>query len=331
MTAWDELLDEFRKLGGTADNIRLGQGEFGRGLFPVDATKPIAIRIPDNLLVNQDDMVLIDGVPRVGPNVRIGERERSWLDRYQQEFAWPDGAEHISKMMNMAAALPPELRQSLSTKYGCGRWFEEPTDALVLDLFLTARSINYGDRLVVMPIVEMANHGAGSSYDLDNGVGLRGSFAGEILATYSASDSYEFFCSWGFAIKCPVAFSLGLTGKIDSLPLTIEREFDGDMSSERSWIPQLRKTPEGIRLPFLLIGNRNFPRLPKGIFYPLMRSGGYRGFIESFDLIHHVNQLHFVNLLLELDGIEVPIAKTVRTMALYQLRAMSFCWGVREI
>jgi hypothetical protein len=31
------------------------------------------------------------------------------------------------------------------------------------------------------------------------------------------------------------------------------------------------------------------------------------------------------------DGIDLPIARTLRAMALFQLRAMSFCFGVREI
>ena len=79
MTTWDEMLDEFRALGGTADNIRLGRGEFGRGVFPVDPAKPIAIRIPDNLLVAVEDMIFASGVPRVGPNAKTGNRKKLGL------------------------------------------------------------------------------------------------------------------------------------------------------------------------------------------------------------------------------------------------------------
>ena len=82
---WNELLDEFRALGGTAENIRLGHGEFGRGLFPVDPAKPVVIDIPENLIVATADMIFANGAPRVGPAVKIGERERTWLDRYQAE------------------------------------------------------------------------------------------------------------------------------------------------------------------------------------------------------------------------------------------------------
>ena len=87
MTAWDELLDEFRALGGTADNIRLGHGAFGRGLFPIDPAKPVVIHVPDNLLVAAEDMVLASGALHVGPNAKAGERETAWLNRYQEDFA----------------------------------------------------------------------------------------------------------------------------------------------------------------------------------------------------------------------------------------------------
>ena len=332
MTAWDELLDEFRALGGTAENIRLGHGEFGRGLFPMDAAKPVAIHIPDNLLVAMEHMVIAGGVPRVGQEANTGEREKAWLDRYQEEFAWGrGGVDEVRRTFEMAAALPAELRQSLLGKYRCGLWFAEPTDTLIATKFLQARAIRYRGQSVVMPIIEMANHGGGAHYDTDSGVGLRGSFPGEVLVEYSLVDSYDYFLSYGFATQRPVAFSLELRGTIDSVPLEIGDQFTGDVSSERSWIPQIEKKHGNVALPFLMLGNQHFPRLPKGIFYRLLREAGYRGFVESFDLIQHVNRLHFVNLLIELEGIDLPIARTVRAMAHYQLRALSYCYGAREI
>src|SRR6476646_4511492 len=33
---WDEMVREFRALGGTVENVRLGDGPLGRGLFPID-------------------------------------------------------------------------------------------------------------------------------------------------------------------------------------------------------------------------------------------------------------------------------------------------------
>ena len=48
---WNDMLNEFRALGGVAENIRIGHGPFGRGLFPIDPKKPVSISIPESLLV----------------------------------------------------------------------------------------------------------------------------------------------------------------------------------------------------------------------------------------------------------------------------------------
>lgn len=50
----DGILDDFRALGGTASNIRLGEGRFGRGLIPTDPNLPVRIHVPENLLVVED-------------------------------------------------------------------------------------------------------------------------------------------------------------------------------------------------------------------------------------------------------------------------------------
>ena len=332
MTAWDDLLDEFRSLGGTADNIRLGQGEFGRGLFPVDPAKPVVIDIPDNLLVATADMILVNGVPRVGPNAKTGEQEKAWLDRYQAELAWGNGeAGGIRHMFDMAAALPKDLRHELLTKYQCGAWFQEPTDDLILKCYLESRHIVHRGICVAMPLIELINHGDGAGYEGTDSVRVAGTFPGEIFVQYSDADSHVFFLSWGFAIQRPLAFSVALTGNIQSARLNIGRQYLGPADSERDLIPKIKKNADNVALSFLMIGHRQLPRLPKGIFYRLMRDAGYTGFEESFEIIHHLNRLHFINLLLALDGIDLPIGRILRAMAHYQLRAMSFCFGVREI
>lgn len=333
MTTWDELLEEFRALGGTAKNIRLGQGQFGRGIFPIDPAKPIAIRIPNNLLATWKDIVFANGVPQVGPTAAITKRERAWLNRYLEEFAWGGGgADEVQRMFEMAAALPTEVRQLLLTKYGCGSWFAEPTDKLIQQLFFTTRSITYRDQPVVMPLIEMVNHGDGPRYDMSDGVALRGSFPGEVYVQYSELDSFDYFLSWGFATQRPVAFSIALSATVGSARLDVRQGFNvGKITSERSWIPDMFRKTDAVALSFLMIGNNRFPDLPKGIFYRLMRDGGYKGFEETFDMVRHLNRLHFLGLIEELDGFDLPIARTLKSMARYQLRAMSYCVGVREI
>ena len=332
LTAWDDLLEEFRALGGTAENICVGQGQFGRGIFPADPSRPVAIQIPHNLLVEASHMIFVNGVPRVGPAAAVGDRERAWLNRYQDQFGWGGGGgDEVNRMFEAASALPPEMRETLRTRYGLGHLFHEPDDELIQQRFFQMRSITYQNKSVVMPIVEMVNHGGGVRYDLSQAVGLRGNFTGEVLVQYSDVDSFDYFLSWGFATERPVAFSLPLEGTLGKERLEVGQAFNARVTSKRNWIPEVKRNRDPVQLTFVLLGNIQFPRLPKGIFYQLMREGGHQGFEEAFDHIHHCNRLQFLSLLDELEGFDLAIARSLRAMARHQLRAMSFCFGVRGL
>jgi hypothetical protein len=332
VTAWDDLLREFRALGGTADNIRLGEGQYGRGLFPIIPELPIALHIPESLLIPTKDMVFEGGKLRVGPASRANARERAWLDRYQDVLGWSGGgADAIHEMYEQAAALPADLRAELMGQYFCAPWLAEPTDKLIQDRYFTARSLTYGDEAVVIPLVELANHHDGPRYDIVNGVGLQGTFKGEVCVQYSDLDAFDYFHGWGFAALRPLAFSVLMNGSIDSTPLRILPGFTGRPTSPRDWIPKLERGPNGVTLSFLMLGNERFPRHPKGIFYKLMRDAGFTGYEECFDLIQHTNRLNALGLLKQLDGVDLPLARTLRDVLLNQLRAMSFCFGIREI
>ena len=60
-TLWEDMLEEFRVLGDTADNVCLKEGRYGRGLFPVDPSKRVKIHIPDSLLVEPKYVSIMDG------------------------------------------------------------------------------------------------------------------------------------------------------------------------------------------------------------------------------------------------------------------------------
>ena len=88
---WEDLLTEFRALGGVADNVAIRQGSLGRGVFPVDPEKPVRLRAAPNLLVPSADTELRGGRLVVKASSNLGERERIFFERYQQEFLWGAG------------------------------------------------------------------------------------------------------------------------------------------------------------------------------------------------------------------------------------------------
>ena len=55
---WHEFLDEFRQLGGRAENAMQRKGKFGLGIFPIDPSKPVDLFVPSNLLVATDNIEL---------------------------------------------------------------------------------------------------------------------------------------------------------------------------------------------------------------------------------------------------------------------------------
>lgn len=326
--AWDEMLDEFRALGGMAQNIRLGEGALGRGIFPMDPSQPVAIHIPGNLLLETADATFENGAFRVRPEARIGARERAFLESYEERFSWGGGGrEDIAQVFEQAHALPAELRERLRAELRCGDWFGAFTPRTVEECFLSSRCIAWQGRMVVMPIVELANHGARADYDTANGVSLRGSFAGEVLVRYSEIDAYGLFLNWGFAHPQPQALSIALGGDVGGVRLRVLRDLSEFRSSARP--PKLANVGGTATLDFLTLGDREHPRRCKTVFYKLMRDAGFAGFEDAFDTVQHVNRMHFLKLLAAVEGFEVPIVHTLRRMARHQLDALSFAFGAR--
>src|ERR1700683_1846899 len=90
---WLDLLEEFRRLGGTADNVCTRDGSFGRGIFPIDPSRPVRIRVPENLLLTFEEATFQEGKFRVAPNSRMGDAERKWLEHYMDNYSWGGGGQ----------------------------------------------------------------------------------------------------------------------------------------------------------------------------------------------------------------------------------------------
>jgi hypothetical protein len=328
-SGWEEMLAEFRALGGTADNICRREGPLGRGLFPLDPTRPIAIHIPENLLLATTDIRFEGGAFRVAPDAQIGTRERAFLEAYESDFSWGGGGRsETERIFEQAQALPAEMRALLMTEYHCGDWFKEPNDALVQRTFIGTRCVWHRDRTVLMPVVELTNHGAGPTYMTADGIALRGTFSGEVLVRYASFDPQAMFTIFGFATEQPQAFSIALGGKVGQTPVQIGRDLGRLSTTAPYWIPQSAVEGGTAKLQFLMIGNRHFPRRCKSVFYKIMLEAGLSGFEESFDTIRHANRLHFLSLLAVVEALDGPMALSLRRMARFQLQAMSYCYGV---
>ena len=330
---WDAMLAEFRSLGGIADNICIKEGKFGRGLFPSDPSKPVDIYIPESLLIDVQHLHFSLFDLTVGPGSPAGAREKAFIENYEREFSWGIHRRSTAELMNEFRAAPPELRALMKSTLDLGAWFAEISPKSVAERFFGSRCISYGERVVVMPIIELANHGTGTTYKVSNGIRLSGQFDGEILARYDLiSDSLQMFENWGFAPPEDAAFSLKLG--LESAGIVIRREqVKAVLVQGVPYVPDVSVNNGQLTLSHLLLGHKKFPKLAKGIFYRIMRNAG-RSHPEAealFDTIVHANRTQFYRLLALSEDAPPKLGRLLRNLACFQLEAMSNTIGARDI
>jgi hypothetical protein len=333
---WLELLEGFRSLGGIAENIGPGRGERGRGLFAQDPSRPVRLHIPENLLLPVKDVVFRNNRFCVSDSCRTGGAEKAWLEHYENEYSWGAGGRaEMEDFLENLWGLPEQVRGTLNNLFSMAICLQDPCPELVQTRFLDSRVIEYSGSPVVMPLVEMVNHGPCAGYDCTNGVGISGKFDDEVLVNYGTHDSFAIFASWGFASEERIALSIPRLFGTTSGKITIKREMNAcdqlEFRGTTVELPKLVIGENGAELSFLMLGSKGFPRLPKGIFHRVFRNAGRPFTDEPFELIQHFNRLHFLELIKELEGLSGPLVTTIRNTCRFQLVALSHCYGNREI
>lgn len=334
---WVELMDEFRALGGIAENVRLGEGRLGRGLFPEDPARPVHIRAPESLLLPMDEVDFRNGRFAVAANSAMGGRERAWLEQYENAFSWGRGGAHEAEtFLTGLYALPDQLKENLARFFGMGLWLGGPTDDSIQKRFLDSRTITCNGRVVVMPLIELVNHGVGSDYDFDHGIGVQGTFSDEVLVEYSDGDSLVYFQHWGFATARAMALSLPTTVPADFGQFRVRRALqEGDLFEIAGphpttiRMPTLTREDKSVTVSSLLLGFRGFPRIPRGAFHRIFREIGQPPRDDIFDQVLFINRTVFVDFLALLEELEGEMIRTLRAVCRMQLTSLCHSFGVR--
>jgi len=322
------MLDEFRALGGTAENICVKEGRFGRGLFPIDSSVPIAVHVPESLLVPLKYLEWDGDAVRIGADAATGPREKAFFESYQRDFSWGVARHETAELLRMLHEAPPQLRELLKGS----PWLSDPTPEATRERFFAARGIVYQGKPVIVPIVELANHGHLTAYRKQGGVGLSGKFDGEILVRYRAYDPLQMFNHWGFASPEPFALSLPahLQTKSGLLQIRLEPQ-NIQASAQNPFLPKVTVEKGRMTLSFLMLGHKSYPRLARGIFYRIMRDAGWAVPEEAFDGVQHLNRIALYKIIDACEAAAPELGKLVRKVALYQLETMSHSVGARDV
>ena len=330
---WDALVEEFRALGGVLENVRLGRGAIGRGLFPVDPGQPAKILVPENLLFPVEELEFVDGRLRVKKKGDTPSREEKFFEEYQEAFSWgAAGRTDCEAFFASMAELPGPVREVLTNDWGLGHMFRGIDAKAVQGRFLRTRMINRNGRGVLMPVLELVNHGVtGSPFNFTGGISIAGTYTSEVLARYNFLDPLGVFLAWGFPSPEPVTHSLGMKLPLPGRTLVIGREVTKNKVHARLRIPEVTVEDDKINFSHLMLGHKRFPKLSRGVFQYLMKEQGIEGVDEIFDRIRQINGIKFLNLLSVLDDYESRTITALRQMCRYQITSLMFCVGTREL
>lgn len=274
-----EILQQFRALGGTANNIELRYGIFGKGLFPIDPKLPIKIVAPNNILISPNCIKLNNKNQirlKFRSKFKLDSKLVNFFEQYQDFFGWGDGG--LSEVQGRhleLKALPEKIKQLLLSlgwiKYD---FYEKDLKEYLKDYFIS-RQIGIKGESKIMPIFDLINHSPkGNSYIVDSGVMFEGIFKSELLANYhSKFDAFHFYRNYGVQSKSSTILSCDVKIEIPDTAIIKISRLDNTVSLDNGFKkPRTTKIGSEILISFLEICDKNGTDLPRRNFIEQMQN-----------------------------------------------------------
>lgn len=335
---WEELLAEFRSLGGVFENARIGEGESGRGVFVIDPAKPALVYAPPALLIPIGDVEVRDERLTLKPESSIGARERAFFETYQRHFGWSAGLyDEIKQQQSQWHELPADIQRLICTMGAVANpetRFRPPTVDACLKSYIETRDLYFAGKPHIAPVLELVNHSPnGRDYGSADGLSVGGTFEGEVLARYNVRDAWAVALHYGFAHRSPYAYSLAIAVDVHGKKrLSIDREAGGVRLIDGVRFPRRDDEGDHIKLANLMLGNSIGMDLPRAIFRKLLSAEmTVAQADEVFEGIAFYNRGRFLDVLTALSKYDGDIVRMLRAAAIHQLHALSACVGARSI
>ena len=322
---WDFLLSEFRRLGGTADNVCQKEGENGRGIFSVNTSLKARIFTPSKLMVKKDDIYLEDNKLRLKKDKEYNQEVRDFFYFYQDNFSWGSGGKETTELFEKGLSLFNSNLKELIKKYALvdlekrhkGKW-----DNIIKNQFLNARVFKFRNSSFVVPLVELVNHKVRSLPYIFNKDGVSSPnyppSNAEIRHSYSIMSPLNRFFSYGFYSEETIIFSVPFSIIIQDINIVCKgKSLNNDsMKIERS--------DNKIILEGLPIADVNYPRLPYDYFDEIFRKIGICNIPNDILLkIFQYNISIRKKILDESQLIENEVSKTLTKLILYEINLIS--------
>ncbi len=272
--SWDFLISEFRKLGGIADNVCQKEGEFGRGIFPVNPNLKARILTPSKLLFKKDDICLEDNKLRIKKDRNYDKKVRNFFNFYQDNFSWESGGRETTELFEKGLSLFNSNLKKLIKEFAMvdiDLRHQGPWDNVIKDQFLNARLVKFKDTLVIAPVWELVNHKVRSlDFIIDRDVICTPDYPAsdcEIRMIYKDMSPLSCFFSYGFYSEESIVFSLPFSMNLKDLGINIYCKG----LSLRDDSMKIKRSGNQIILDGLPIADVNNQRLPYNYFNEFLR------------------------------------------------------------
>jgi hypothetical protein len=271
-----QILDAFRSLGGTAENIQLLNGSYGRGLAPIKRNLPVNIYVPFNLLPDFESVALDKSEQlRINSNLSLNSKFVSFYENYQKYFGWGYGGLIAEQShQDRLDKLPRGIKDILLILGWTQADFDKKSANQYLNSYLVSRKIRIGDTSKLMPIIELLNHSHhGANFLIDRGIKITGFFKDEILVNYHNSlDSFHFLKNYRFFSPTTTTISCDVEIKVsDTLSIKISRFDQLSEITSNTKIPKVERQDNLIKISYLEISNKTNPNEPKNCFNALLQ------------------------------------------------------------
>ena len=326
---FSEILEKFRALGGVADNIELRNGQFGRGIFPINSKLPVKIITPTHHLVSPSWLKLNrENHIRINPKLGLDPAFIDFYESYQQFYGWSNvGINELNDYHNELIKLPKSIKQFLLLFGWQNADFDKKNINDYLNEYLASRQIRIGNESKLMPIVELINHSHdGKQYLASEGVKFEGTFKGEVLACYHGSfDAIHFFRIYHFNSESTTVLSCDVKIDVPNLGSINISRFDAMVDIKDGVItPRMVKKKNGIQIDFLELVNNKNKLSPRKVFIDGIRQFDISLLVANqiFDgLIEH-NRKAYTDFISECRLSNNKVAKQLESIALNQLKLL---------
>ena len=330
--SWDFMIVAFKALGGIVENVAWKNASGSAALRSADPASPAGIRVPEKLIVPASETELVEGKLKLKAGAAIGSAERSFLQNYLESFAPAQSHGDSVAFLQAVNALPDDVRRLLADDFGVA-FPEIDMQEGAQAWLLQKRFLPWRGQPALVPVLEFVTHDPlVRPWNESEGITLTGTYAGELGMLRFRSDPFGAFWRLGYPSREQRAFSLPMAIDMESgRHLMIERSFNSNRQLGGFRVPEFELDEKSIRFSGLMVGSITGPRISRGIFHRVMKEANEPNSDEVFDSILHINRLSFLKLLEVLEPHDGGLIRALRTVVRYQLEAMSWCVGTRDL